>query len=185
MRHAKPPRRVLAAGLLALTLVACADEDAPSDEGGTGQSARTGLTAPGTMLEVGEPATVPLQDDAGVVELTVSSIDRGITDLEQLKGTAYYVRLDAKVVSGDGYQFFAEQYLTAWSGDERVMPLAAPASVGDCTRAYFKLDPPVGTSVQPCLTFVVPEDGPPIDRVGFYADDDYTIDDDTVVVWSS
>ena len=185
MRHAKPAGRVLAAGLLALTAVACSNDDAPSDEGDSGPSGRSALTAPGTMLEVGEPATVPLLDDAGVVELTVSSIDRGTTDLERLKGTAYYVRLDAKVVSGDGHQFFAEQYLTAWAGDERVMPLAAPASVGDCTRAYFDLDPPVGTSVQPCLTFVVPDDGPPIDRVGFYADDDYTIDDDSLVVWSS
>ena len=184
MTHAGSVGRVLAAGLLALTATACGNDDAPPDDVGTGQPGTSGLTAPGTTLEVGESATVPLQDDAGVVDLTVTSIDRGITDPKKLNGTAYYVRLDAKVVSGDGYQFFAEQYLTAWSGDERVMPLASPASVGDCTRAYFEADPPVGATIQPCLTFVVPEDGAPVDRVGFYSDD-YTIDDDTLVVWGS
>ncbi|MCW2791659.1 MAG: hypothetical protein JWO76_757 [Nocardioides sp.] len=177
----RPALRACAAGVLVLGLVACGSDDDPADDDGT---SRDGLTSPGAKLDVGASATVPLLDDAGVVELTVSSIDRGVTDPQKLHGTAYYVRLDATVVSGDGYQFFAEQYLTAWAGSERVMPLASPASVGPCTRAYFKLDPPVGTSIQPCLTFVVPEGGAPIDRVAFYADDDYRIDDDTVVQWS-
>lgn len=156
-----------------------------SSDGSTGSEGSVDrLTDPGAALAVGDTATVPLQDQKAVIDLEVSSIDAGSPgDLTSLSGTPYYVRLKATAVSGDAHQFFAEQYVTAWAGDQRVEPLASPVSVGGCTRAYFKLDPPAGAAIEPCLTFVVGPGSPAVDRISFYADDDYQVEDDTAVEW--
>lgn len=167
---------------LCLVLAGCGD-DAAEDPAGDPPEA-DGLTAPGTSLAVGESATLPLREDKGEIELTVTAIERGDPgDLPSGEGTPYYVRLQATSVSGEPDQFFVETYAGAWAGDTRVAPIATPLTVGPCERTYFRAGAVPGNELETCLTFVVEPGGDPLDRFAFENGEDYRVDSDTSVEW--
>lgn len=174
-------RAVVVLLLVGALLAGCGDSE---DDPGAPAAGPDDLTAPGASLEVGESATVPLREDKGVVELTVTGIEEGDPgDLQSLEGTPYYVRLSATAVSGEPDQFFVETYAGAFAGDTRIAPVATPLTVGPCERTYFRTGAAPGNELETCLTFVVEDGGPALDRVGFDNGEDYRLDDGTAVVW--
>lgn len=167
--------------LLAALSTACADQDPPSTPAAT---AAEGLTPPGTSLALGQTATVPLADESGVIDLTVSSITAGSKEeLDGLDGAPYYVRLEATAVAGDAQRFFPAGSVIAYADGELVAPIATPLSVGPCTREQFRTTPPIGTTLETCVTFVVEDGGAPVDRVAYY-EGEYSFNDGTAVEWS-
>lgn len=170
--------------LLAAVATGCADQDPPSPPGTGAATAADGLTPPGTGLGLGQIATVPLADDSGVIDLTVSSITAGDREeLDGLTGTPYYVRLEATAVEGDAQRFFPAASVIAYAGGELVAPIATPLAVGPCTREQFRTTPPIGTTLETCVTFVVEDGGAPVDRVAYY-EGEYSFNDGTAVEWS-
>lgn len=187
-------RPTLAAGLLAATLAlsGCSDGgDEPATPETTEPGGALGLTEPGTVLEIGETARVPLEErttadgQPNVIDLTVTAIDRGDPSLvEGLPGTPYFARLTVTAVSGDAQRFVADSHVMGWAGDTQVGPISAPATVGDCSRTGFTApEPPSGLELDTCLTFVVEPGGPPLDRVAYYVQDGYDYQDGTAVEW--
>jgi hypothetical protein len=176
-------RLVLVASTCAL-LAGCTGGADP-DEPEAAASTKGGLTLPGAALEVGQSATLPLEEGSGVIELTVTSIEEGDPQaLTNLAGTPYYVHLEATAVSGDAYQFFVETYFGAFAGTTRVPPIATPLTIGTCTRTYFSYHPAVGSTLDTCLTYVVDPGADGIDRIAFDNRDTYRIQDETAVSWS-
>lgn len=183
-----------AVALLALT--GCSGED--PDPGTPGPSASEepgaalGLTPPGTVLEIGDTARIPLEErtaasdgEPNVIDLTVTSISAGDPSLlEDLPGTPYFARLTFTAVSGDAQRFFPADVIVAWSGDTQVLPLASPATLGDCARVGFTApEPPLGRSMDTCVTFVVEPGEPPVDRIGYDDNDTYDDQEGNAVEW--
>lgn len=179
----------LAAALsLALSLTAaCGDEDDPSG-GGKGKD---GLTAPGSILELGETATVPRTNGDGVVDMTVTEISRGEpSDIAEILKDAegrvpYYVRFDLEVVSGDLQGFDIYDYVTAWSGEDQVQPLVYGGRLPGCHTEYWDPNPTVGATMEACMTVVAEKGDPAVDAVRFATDDaEYSLADGGYVEWS-
>lgn len=167
-----------------LSLAGCSD---PEPDVGGSTSVEDGLTPPGSDLMVGETATVPLAESGDVIELAVTAIDAGdprdLADLEGVRGTPYYVRLEATAVAGDAQRFFPAGSVIAYADGRLVAPIATPLTVGACTREQFRTTPPIGTTLETCVTFVVEDGGAPVDRVAYY-EGDYSYNDGTAVEWS-
>ena len=191
-------RRVLAAGvaLSLLVLTGCSDDGtdpgtSPSTSGSAEPGASLGLTEPGTVLEVGETARVPLPErtapdgEPNVVDLTLTSLSEGDPAmLRGLPGTPWFARLTVTAVSGDAQRFFPADVVVARAGDTTLGSLASPISVGGCTRTGFTApEPPLGSSLDTCVTFVVEPGGAPVDAVGYADGDTYDADDGTAVEW--
>ena len=190
--------RHLATGtvLALVVLTGCGGEDpAPGTPGSSASEepgAALGLTAPGTVLEIGDTARIPLEErtaasdgEPNVIDLTVTSISAGDPSLlEDLPGTPYFARLTFTAVSGDAQRFFPADVIVAWSGDTQVLPLASPATLGDCARVGFTApEPSLGRSMDTCVTFVVEPGGPPVDRIGYDDNDTYDDQEGNAVEW--
>ncbi|MGV3563841.1 MAG: hypothetical protein ACO1ON_11220 [Nocardioides sp.] len=179
--------------LALLALAACGGEDpqTPGPSAPEEPGASLGLTAPGTVLDIGETARVPLPErtsadgEPNVVDLTLTSISEGDPSLvEGLPGTPYFARLTFTAVSGDAQRFFPANVIVAWSGDTQVLPLASPAIVDGCARVGFTApEPPLGSSIDTCVTFVVEPGGAPLDRIGYDDNDTYDDQEGTAVEW--
>lgn len=171
-------RRTVAAAVLILAanaaLSACGDEDA-------GGAAASPFTAPGTTLDVGEPATVPIGED-GVARVRVTRIETGRpADLRSFgatpKATVTYVWVEVDPVRGDVSDFAAYDHIHGWAGDDLVPHvLTDPATYAPCPTRYFPNDGPIST-LETCTVFTSAE---PIDRVGFHDGGDYRLNTDEI-----
>lgn len=167
---------VAATGLL----VGCGEQ--PADPAGGPDGSAEGLTPPGSELDIGQTATVPLADESSVVEVTVTDIEAGSPgQAPGLDGTPYFVRVAVTAVSGQASDFRPESQVVGWSGDTQVPPVASPLTIGPCTRTSLRTDVSVGQTWETCVTFVV-ESGE-LDRAGFDDDDSYQADQGTAVSW--
>lgn len=163
-----------------VVLTGCGDTDPEK----TKTTSAGGLTAPGSSLEMGQTATLPLENKSDVIELAVTGIEQGDPSaLKGLEGTPYYVRLEATAVAGDAYQFFVDTYVGAWARETRVPGIATPLKTGPCERTYFAYNVQPGVTLKTCLTFVVEPGGAAIDRVAFENGEGYEFDNDTAVAW--
>jgi hypothetical protein len=183
---------VLAPALAALAGCSDGDPDADPTSGPSAEpGASLGLTAPGSVLELGETARVPLPErtsadgEPNVVDLTLTSISEGDPSmLRTLPGTPWFARLTVTAVSGDAQRFFPADVIVARAGDTVLGSIAAPVSVGGCTRTGFTApEPPLGSSIDTCVTFVVEPGGDPVDAVGYVDGEAYDAEDGTAVEW--
>jgi hypothetical protein len=168
---------------LCLLLTACGDESVgagPAEPSASGD----GLTPRGTTLAAGESARVPVEGGTGVVDLTVTTVDPGDPDdLDGLPGKPYYIRLEARAVSGDAADFFAERFISARTAGERLTTVASPATVGPCSWERFESSAP-GATMEPCITTVVEEGGATPEEVVYAIDGEGFSEDDPYVTWT-
>lgn len=180
--------------LALLALVACGGEDpqTPGPSAPEEPGASLGLTAPGTVLDIGETARIPLEErtaasdgEPNVIDLTVTSVARADPSLfDDIPGTPYFARLTFTAVSGDAQRFFPADVVVGWSGDTQLRPIASPAIVDGCARVGFTApEPPLGSSMDTCVTFVVEPGGAPLDRIGYDDNDTYDDQEGTAVEW--
>lgn len=185
MSGARPRHGATLALLLCLSALAgCTDDSEPADPD-PDRTAADGMTAPGAELEMGEKATVTVGEDGAVIELTVRSVAKGDPeDLRTLEGTPFYVRLEATAVSGDAYDFVVDKYVSGWVGGERVGPMANPLSLApSCEKRFFRPNPPPSTTLNTCVTMVVPPGIDEIDHIAFENGLAYRVVDDTDIQW--
>jgi hypothetical protein len=194
-RAAVPTAGALLALLLLSGCTAGGSDDDPAPDGAESSTAEPGaslgLTVPGSVLEVGETARVPLPErtsadgEPNVVDLTLTSISEGDPSmLRTLPGTPWFARLTVTAVSGDAQRFFPADVVVARAGDTLLGSIAAPISVGGCTRTGFTApEPPLGSSIDTCVTFVVEPGEDPVDAVGYVDGEAYDAEDGTAVEW--
>jgi len=174
-------RRALPA-LVALGLVAAAC--GPDSSGGSGDgvadptTAKGKLTAPGTVMDVGETARVSLTSGA-VIDLTITDIERGTSAELAADGyrnaeseTPYYVRYEMTLISGDPEENTMYDYLLGWSDGLAVGSLIAQ-KYPPCQEVTLPpRDVAPGTSVTSCRAFLTDKGAPTVDRVSFKSDAD-------------
>lgn len=133
-----------------------------------------GLTTPGSTLQVGETARVPVRDS--VIDLTITEIEEGSPDEALALGYSdafdktdrfYYVRYTLQLVSGDGIGIEPLDFLSGWSGNAALGELVVPGSYPPCERRPLPVDPPIGSSVDGCRTYVAGSQDPPPATVRF------------------
>ncbi|WP_134766364.1 hypothetical protein [Nocardioides sp. 1609] len=154
-----------------VVLAACGEEFVT---GTNEEPAGPALTAPGTALELGEAATVPIGRN-GVARLVVTRIEEGRpADLEAFgqdaRAAVSYVWMTVTRVSGDVGGFASYDHVHGWAGDDLVPHvLTDPRPYDPCPTRYFPDDGPVGV-LETCTVFT---SATPIDRVGFHDAGDY------------
>lgn len=137
----------------------------------------TDLTPGGTQLAIGDTAVVPAGDgsDKYVLELTVTGIDKGTAaDLKSLgldgdSQVPYYVKLTAKVVSGNAEGGDPSEGLVALAGDTPAQQIIEFGDFKPCNLELFETGT-VGTTLQTCDPFVAAK-GDTVDSVAFTGGD--------------
>lgn len=176
-----PRLRLGALALCATTALTGCDDSAP-------HAPDDGLTAPGSVLAVGDTARVTT-DVGATVDLTVTAIRQGATsdlasrvkDGDQL--TPSYVDVSMTLVEGDPRGGSISSDLTAyvdgdWAG---YVPLTEPFA--RCQERAWPVDATPGTDVTSCLTFMAEKGSTPVDSVRFTNDGDYSEGVDGQVTW--
>jgi hypothetical protein len=172
-----------ALALLAVTTGACSgDDDAPD-----GPEA-SGLTRPGSTLDLGQTATITRDSAAEELGVTISSIDAGTSaDLSAVPsstgGTPWFVRYELTHGSGPSPYLPIDSLFTGYAGDDQLTLLSPVEPVPSCVSQTFGDDAPVGTTVSGCATFVAGPGAAPLDRVVLSYGDDYDAFDDHAITW--
>lgn len=148
----------------------------------------SGLTKPGSTLDVGQSATITRDSAAEKLEVTISSIDAGTSaDLAAVPssagGTPWFVRYELTHESGPAPYLPIDSLFTGYAGDDQLTLLSPVESVPSCVSQTFGDDAPVGTTVSGCATFVAGAGAPPLDRVVLSYGDDYDAFDDHAITW--
>jgi hypothetical protein len=171
-------KRLGFAGLLAvaaLVLAGCGGGD-DADDSATTSAATTaddGTTAPGTVLDMREPATVafpakvPDRDPISTIEVAVTGVKKGsVKDLSQFNlpdraenAGVYYVRANVTNV-GDGNLAGRSLVLYGKASDTLVVP---PVTFGStfprCNYQPFGKGFTEGKSARVCMVMLVPDKG--------------------------
>lgn len=180
-RRLGPPLAVLVSAAL---LAGCSGSDDPDASGSSGSPSGSAsaspylpvpdgvtLTPQGTHLEVGDPAVVayePRQDEIGVLDLTVTKLERTttkktfaawkLTDAQQ-KSTPYFVRVRVKNL-GDSDLGGRRVPLYAVNEDNLLLestPFASSFEACPSTALPEKFGPGAKTNV--CLVYLAPNRG--------------------------
>lgn len=177
-------RRYAAIGVAVLALfglAGCGDGENPTDDGTSPtQTTESGLTRPGSTLDLGETATVPRTDSTGVIELTITSIERGdSSDLRRIgydnadQDTPYYVHFTMRLISGESQGITMRHHLSAWAGDTPASELVLSEPFSRCQERNFPLNAGAGTTVTSCRPYLTDKGALPVDTVRFDNDDAY------------
>lgn len=198
-------RHLIPTGALTLALLAaagCAAEEPPAPQPTVtpGGFTADGLTAPGTALEIGDTAMVPVPDSNGIAAFTITSVERGavadfdtlrrrdLLDLGEAAPTPYYVRVEIEWLSGGRPVLLAATHLNMWAGRTFMQGLRPDVfhQTPPCTTQTFGPSAPTGSTVETCVTFLrEPDQGAP-DRITFSTDqgDGYWLPDDDELTWA-
>lgn len=174
---------------LALVIPACGDTPS-THEKQAGESSDS-LTAPGTTLPLGDPATLPRTGSVGIIVLTVEDIETGdVDDLRELGfdtapgTTAYYVALSMRHVSGTYPGFTPNEYLSAWAGELPLDHLTVRRPFPPCEPGGFPTEAIAGHEYAACMVWLAKPGLPAPDSVVFDNDDSYETLDGTHVEWT-
>lgn len=137
---------------------------------------------------------MPVGDDTGVIELTITGIERGAPADLRASGyqgspaMPYFVRMRVKVVSGLPPGVLQDDYIAAWAGDDLVPHLVRVGSASACETKFFSGRALPGRTLATCATYVVDEGAPGVDRITYYNTQKnsrtvYDYGTDTAVTW--
>jgi len=182
-------RSVAVATLLALSLAACADDEAGTEPTPEATPTTTvipdGLTPtdPGTALEYGDPATIAWQPAAeltGVLDVTVESVEEQrksvlegwLRDESMKQSRPYFVTVSLANV---GETDLAGQVVPLYLRDDRGT-IGAPWTLGGdftaCQSGPLPAPFDAGATGEVCLLYLAP-DGARIDDMVFQPTEDY------------
>lgn len=192
----RPHGTTTLAALLSLALfglVGCTGDGAEDPTKGDDGLTSDGYTTPGTTLDLGQKALLPVGDNAGLMELTVTSIEAGSAEELEAMGydgppaTPYFVRMEVKVAGGAAPGVLQHEYVSAWAGDTIVPHLVQVSSKPPCETKFFS-GPALGRTISTCATYLVDDGKPAVDRVQFDnsrtgSDTEYSYGQETAVTW--
>ena len=165
---------LIVSGMLALGLSACGGGDS-EDSGSSSKKPSTTLTAPGTKLALGEPATVawipasmvdPTKDQKGYkLEVTVDSIEQGdVADLsdavltpEQKKMTPTFVKVTFKALEDAPTEADNPRSTMTVLDAEGGFPSANSGEYEACNIGTPPVPFKTGMTYESCSTYLLPE----------------------------
>ncbi|MDQ1102981.1 hypothetical protein [Nocardioides zeae] len=164
-------------------------DDATEDESDDAATFDGELTEPGSDLALGDTATVPFDyaGNEGVIEITVVEIREGdpadVADVDGAEGmTPYHVTYEVTGVESPenlGGMVISLDGLTA-DGNDTSQLINFGNGVGGCDEESPDTDWD-GSTFETCDTFLSDQ---AVTQVAFAEGDDYSLWDDTQVIWS-